>query len=771
VQKLYHKDSKTWHVYRVEDEDVETSSELRSDGDRKSRVIWGAGHIETEAHGGESSALLERRDSGLIVPSCGFRLKTNGRVRVVVLKHKDSIAYVICDGIYVNAVAYDHAHVQSVGSLDVYFNMKVPGERRCISAAVKMSLKKQQWDYTLTVNDLDIPMCWMSTVGYNHLAHAPEVVHPDLLPAVPVRCSNCRDLSPLLSVGLPGSMRIERMFCFSTLGHLRTVAFCRTEHGGHHWTIVLDGEMVATFAPASNGIVAFEMPVPGGKFASARAHVNWEGLRTGWVCALDVNGVPVPPSLSSDNGAFSTLYGPEVIDVEKNAIDPGEVIANYNATARSLHFVQVFQFTTQGQLRSVAISHSHCVWRVFCDGIQVQSFKHKADVLKSRMETISFEVPVQHGRALSAFATMEWHVGIISCWKYDLKVNGIPLQACWSRSEGTHCVPLLEVERPEASSKENVKFDASIELDDSITEGPIDGITISPIDGVTVGPTDDSITMTQSMTQEFEGTPHDDDLHCFDHSPYSIGEYVQYYSWSHRKWLLSIFQGRQGFTEFYIVDIVQGKRRFHVHLDCLRSPFQADELVEVFSQRKGWLPASVSGHQDPIRAMRIGYKVQLDGREGLSIDHVPSERLRRRFPAGASVEIWHGPLTGWQRTTVHEKQMSRDGCGAAPLPDSFTPAFLKSQSLASEQLMSEMEDRHAEMNGLKAAPHDRRERHMMARFIADARFHEEARQPSIESQLDPWIFVPVAQDSPSVSADMVPLYLLRDAMPETILAI
>lgn len=738
VQKLYHKDSKSWHLYRVVDQDLESSSEPRPDADRRQRVIWGSAHVETEAHGDESQPFLERGDSGHIVPSCGFRFTTNGRVRVVVLKHKNDIAYVICDGTYVNAVAYDHAHMKRNGSFDIYFKIKVPEERRSISAVVKISLNSQRWDYTLTANSVEIPMCWISTHGYNHLAHVPEVAHPDRLPSAIARRQGCHDLAQLMSGTSPEGPRIERMFCFATMGHLRTVAFCRRDRAGHNWNVVLDGDIVANITPTSNNTVAFEVLVPGGEIASAKAQLHWKGLRTGWDCVFYVNDVPVPPSLSSGNGGFSTLYGPEVIDVENNAIDPGKVMENYSATDSSWHFVQVFQFTTQGQLRSVAISHSRCVWHFFCDGIEVQRSEHPSEVLKSRKEKVLFEVPVQHGHALSAVATMQWHVGLISCWTYSLEVNGVPLQVYWSLSEGTHCAPLFEVEHPEAHSKKRVKLEAPADIDGTPTEGLIDR-------SFTTGSIDSRIS-----EQDSEEVAH------VGHSPYSIGDYVQYYSWSNRKWLLGIFRGRQGCTEFYIVDIFQGQRRFHVHLDCLRSPFQAGELVEVYSKRRGWLPGSVSGHQDPRGAIKSGYKVQV---EGFALS-APNERLRRRFLAGASVEIWEGPVTGWAVRRVHETQMGRDGLGSAPLLDSYTPVFLKSQQWKSQQMFST-----AQTDSMRRSS----EAHIRAcrKLELDHGFEEEAQQPSIESQLDPWTCVTLVPESLANSADIVPLFVLRNIMPET----
>lgn len=229
-------------------------------------------------------------------------------------------------------------------------------------------------------------------------------------------------------------------------------------------------------------------------------------------------------------------------------------------------------------------------------------------------------------------------------------------------------------------------------------------------------------------------------------TPYVIGSYVEYYSWSNRKWLLGVFQGAHRHERGFIVDIIRGQRRFNVRLDCLRSPLLDGELVEVFSKSKGWLPGVVNGHQDPRKAVRLGYDVKAAGR---SLQNIPPERLRRRFPCGLCVEVWQGPSIGWVSATVHPDWATSDGCGTKPFLDSETPCLitrLPSQDSESSMTLERLITRLPSQE-LRSSEQAERE------------------HPCTEPMLEPWVSVPIFEGDASNlnSTWMAPSYSLRES--------
>merc|ERR1712080_573422 len=70
-----------------------------------------------------------------------------------------------------------------------------------------------------------------------------------------------------------------------------------------------------------------------------------------------------------------------------------------------------------------------------------------------------------------------------------------------------------------------------------------------------------------------------------------------------------------------------------VPLDTLRLPFEACELVDIYSRRQGgmWLPGIINGPQIS-GATLVGYQVLLSENAEV-LEMIPATRLRRRFPS------------------------------------------------------------------------------------------------------------------------------------------
>lgn len=150
------------------------------------------------------------------------------------------------------------------------------------------------------------------------------------------------------------------------------------------------------------------------------------------------------------------------------------------------------------------------------------------------------------------------------------------------------------------------------------------------------------------------------------HPAYEEGDVVEYFSPTHKVWLvgevhLSIEKSKKWTgNPVYVYDVSlkkSGQRRTRVPLDMIRAPFRPTELVEVFSKRNSgkWMLASIRGPHAGGNIMK-GYKVFVEeqaGMPGMILEQVPSWRIRRRFPARSSIEVYRGPLVGWSRAVVH----------------------------------------------------------------------------------------------------------------------
>jgi hypothetical protein len=150
------------------------------------------------------------------------------------------------------------------------------------------------------------------------------------------------------------------------------------------------------------------------------------------------------------------------------------------------------------------------------------------------------------------------------------------------------------------------------------------------------------------------------------HPVYEDGALVEYYSPTHKIWLIGMIQltieksEKWAGTPAFVYNIrlkKSGQLRTKVPLDMIREPFQPTDLVDVFSKRNAgqWMLGAIRG---PFSGGNIvkGYKVNIEEQSGapeMLLENVPSWRIRRRFPPRSSVEVYRGPILGWVKAVVH----------------------------------------------------------------------------------------------------------------------
>lgn len=138
----------------------------------------------------------------------------------------------------------------------------------------------------------------------------------------------------------------------------------------------------------------------------------------------------------------------------------------------------------------------------------------------------------------------------------------------------------------------------------------------------------------------------------------------------------------------------KSQKRLDVQLSDLRLPLQDGEAVDVLLNRSGGvacIPGHISGQHGPS-ACSVGYTVVMEGEAEGPVKHVGA-RLRRRFRGGEAVQVYTGPVLGWQPRTVHSVA-GEDGRGVqavAALPrtishmsGAFTESTPRHGSAASE---------------------------------------------------------------------------------------
>lgn len=113
--------------------------------------------------------------------------------------------------------------------------------------------------------------------------------------------------------------------------------------------------------------------------------------------------------------------------------------------------IRVYRFLAFGQPHDIGISHTKSVWQVASDGVCRAELPHTSkNPLKAEHEGLRFDVPIEGGRSLPAVAHFDWKGGLMCKeWKYEVKVNGVRLQECWTRDKETiPGVPMVEVADP-----------------------------------------------------------------------------------------------------------------------------------------------------------------------------------------------------------------------------------------------------------------------------------------------------------------------------------
>lgn len=184
----------------------------------------------------------------------------------------------------------------------------------------------------------------------------------------------------------------------------------------------------------------------------------------------------------------------------------------------------------------------------------------------------------------------------------------------------------------------------------------------------------------------------DIDKSCGLISVHAEGDLVEYFSSVRKVWLVGVVHisapdAKKGSSRspalVYNVSLEESQQtRNEVPLDMIRAPFQPAELVEVFTKRNSgqWMLASIIG---PVTRDSIykGYTVRVEAQQSspaIVFQRVSSSRLRRRFPPCSSIDVYRGPLLGWERCVVHSSVLASPPKPPTPLSSS-SPAAAKDQ--------------------------------------------------------------------------------------------
>lgn len=466
---------------------------------------------------------------------------------------------------------------------------------------------------------------------------------------------------------------------------------------------------------------------------------------------------------ANEDGKAHLIWGACQFGTEILRCEPAPVIHKECDPKRFMPTCE-FRFKTIGEVRSVELEHKAGICYVACDRRYIGAIAYgSTEVFERRSLVQYFKVQVPgEPKQLEAAVTMQWQG---DHWDCGLDVNNVAIQTCWTSWSGSSRL----VHIPEVIT----------------TKGVVNGS--DSLDACNRSYT--STISTSTPTEDVESVTHEDDMASKNFIAYADGEYVEYYSWTHHKWMLGIFKGEHALTGGYMVDIVQGQKRLDVHLDSLRAPLQDGELVQVFSKKMGWLSGSISGRQDPRMGTVSGYKVQLSARQGSVIENIPAERVRREFPAGAALEIWRGPSIGWVRALVDKEQMNKD---ATYMPRPY-PGSEVSISTSSQLQLSDFETEEPSISlkepsevyvNRKCSKHSKNVKLVRSNqpwylktpayeyldsHASDMSEPIQIQHASKEPNLSPWIEVRVLEDNSAHpnSATTVPSYLLRRCVCRT----
>lgn len=455
------------------------------------------------------------------------------------------------------------------------------------------------------------------------------------------------------------NVQILNVFQFDTNERGRTMALCKKPNA---WVVMVDGKAVVNQecndSLKQDLMIAFPIPVQDEHDVPATVQARWDKAKKEWSCRFNVNEVDVPACVSSKKKNFIAVYRPEVVDASLYQGATDHRLSKVDARQNKL--VAIFQFMTLGYHRTVAVAHRNCLWTIFLDGKMLLTLKHGIS-RKDRHFEQTFDVSFKEEgveKQLKARLEMVWLV-LKSMWKYNLFVDGHEIQTCFTLKGiqllTAHPVELVGSRPPKTqtrtSSPKSTQQDAL----------PLEDFGVSP-------------------TLALEPSPSSMASLC-GFFAYDIGEQVEYFSVSHSLWLHGTIVKRYHVTstdEAYDVQVGSRRQlRSMVRLDSLRHGLQANECIEFFDHYDTeWKAGEIYGPQ--IGVSRLGYKILLRG-ETEPRERIHPHTVRRRFPAGAAVNVYWGPELGWKLSSVTEDQ-TLDGVGAVELATIRVSANLSNAS-------------------------------------------------------------------------------------------
>lgn len=148
--------------------------------------------------------------------------------------------------------------------------------------------------------------------------------------------------------------------------------------------------------------------------------------RNEWV--LLVNGLIV-----EDYHANRRAHGDESLRETRSKPDGSYLISTEFVTdGLDLNVVRKFRFIAVGHEHEVQIAHSDCVWQVVVDREFVERVAHS---MRESSGEARFTIKAADGRAMPTIVRMLWHSRSM-VWRYSLSVNGMDIEACWTKAHG-----------------------------------------------------------------------------------------------------------------------------------------------------------------------------------------------------------------------------------------------------------------------------------------------------------------------------------------------
>mmetsp|Transcript_31194 Transcript_31194/g.56990 ORF Transcript_31194/g.56990 Transcript_31194/m.56990 type:complete len:800 (+) Transcript_31194:96-2495(+) len=562
------------------------------------------------------------------------------------------------------------------------------------------------WSAELKVNKIQVPAFWKEETGTLHTVPSLEVV--DLDQNVPKVSASDVFVSDYDSETAPKCLRA---FYFTAQGYPHSVAVLSSR------AVYVDGKKLPT--PMSGGSLSFEVQTMNGRKLKAELkQASNAGGGGGWFIPnalvpsglqLQVEGQDVPPSSIPESDCVP-LYSPEVLNPAKNS--PTSAVAAPKGTY--FRTVEVFNFLTMGQLRSISISHWASKWHFMLDGKFIEQDRVHQKRFNDEVKSLEFPVQVT-GRAegaMQASVRMEFSRKRAG-WRYACSVGGVQIPSSWSLFQTPAKAP-ISLAPPETSEVSVLWLNELSDFFDSHeTRRPVVQMTPSsgwkeqepyftpkPLEVVDVEDTRKSNPPPVPQLQQqpapvpalednpvAEGPPVDTNENFMAVAPvtnetneqaatrtrprrtsaglappFRSERNLEYFSFSNQKWCAAV--AKKGF-DTGLTDVTLGRSaqmRRRIHMCSLRQPLQSGEPVEVYEEKQAkWWPAEVSeGRPGGI----AGYMVKFGG--GRDDEHYDSHHVRRRFPANRTIYVYR-PAQGWEKGTVSAS--SGDGTGKREVKD------------------------------------------------------------------------------------------------------